>query len=399
MIQIRPVSKLQPDCAYCKKPLKQTGLVWQGIHTLLTGICPKCKSEFFVDLPVGHALNYPFVIDKEKWKLFGSSLAEKWFGQPLLNSLKNPQEDAMEMVVEKKKSAKNVVVLNCLDYLYGHSLLKLLNAEKLIKERKNLVVIIPKFLKWMVPAGVAEVWVVDLPLKKAQNYYLDLQRQINQELKRFNRIFLSEAYSHPLDFEITNFTGIKIHDFEKRNYRVTFIWREDRPWFFSDYLVYGAKKINFLEPLIWWQNLKIRLLFYLLRRKLPNAKMTVAGIGSKTHFPKWIEDVRFLRPNSQEEKKLCQVYAESRVIIGVHGSNMLLPSAHAGMTLDLLPDIKIGLIASDVLYQQKAYDPRAISLTYRYVPVTIPMLTALRMVASMVNQRDEMLRLFENPQT
>ena len=396
MIQIKPINTFKPNCVYCKKSLKQIALVWQGIHTLFEGFCPKCKSEFFVDLPVGHALNYPFVVDKKKWKLFGSAWAVKWFGNPLLASLKNPQEDVIEMVVEKKKSAKNIVILNCLDYLYGHSLLKLLNAEKLIKNNKNLglVVIVPEFLKWMVPRGVAEVWTVKLPLKKTQNYYRDLNQQINKQSSRFKRVYIAPAYSHSRDFQIQNFTNVLPHDFGSQKYRVTFIWREDRPWFFSDYLVYGAKKISFLMPLIWWQNIKIRVLFYLLKRKLPSAKLTVAGIGQRTRFPNWVDDVRFLRPSAQEEKRLCKIYAESRVVVGVHGSNMLLPSAHAGMVIDLLPDIKIGNIAQDVLYRPKPTDPRILALTYRYLPISVPMLTLVRTIVFMIGQREEMFRNF-----
>lgn len=395
-IQIQPVNTFHPTCVYCKIVLKKRSMAWQGIHTLSEGFCPKCKSEFFVDLPVGHALNYPFVVDKKKWKVFGSVWADKWFGRPLLVSLKNPQDGVIKMVVEKKKSAKNIVILNCLDYLYGHSLLKLLNAEKLLKDQKNLglVVIIPKFLRWMVPKGATEIWTVDLPLKKAQSYYPDLDRQVKKELTRFEKVYLSLAFSHPRDFNIQNFTGVLPHNFQSKRYRVTFIWREDRPWFFSDYLAYGAKKIGFLGPLIWWQNIKIRILFYLLKRKLPEAKLTVAGIGNKTFFPSWIEDVRFMRPSAQEEKRLCEVYAESRVVVGIHGSNMLLPSAHAGMVINLLPDFKIGNIAQDVLYSPKPTDPRILALIYRYLPISVPMLTLVRTFVFMIGQREEMFRNF-----
>jgi len=38
-------------------------------------------------------------------------------------------------------------------------------------EKKAIVVIVPKFLRWMVPEGVAEVWTVPISLKNGQDYY------------------------------------------------------------------------------------------------------------------------------------------------------------------------------------------------------------------------------------
>lgn len=71
--------------------------------------------------------------------------------------------------------------------------------------------------------------------------------------------------------------------------------------------------------------------------------------------------------STDTEKTLCKINSESRVVLGVHGSNMLLPSAHAGMTIDLMPDDRWGNFAQDVLYQEN--DVRMSSYRYRYVPI------------------------------
>jgi len=398
MISIKPKIDFSSKCVYCNTTLKNKDIVWQGIHVLLDCECPNCKNKFLVDLPIGHAQLYPFVVDKNSWELHGSKLALKWFGAPLLKSLKNPSNDKISMTIEKIYNTKKVAILNCIDFLYGHSLLKLLNAESLLdkKNRLGLVVIIPKFLRWMVPKGVAEIWTVDLPLKKAKEYYPQLERSIKHELERFEKIYLPKDSSHPRNFKIESFTGIKPHNYGSKNYRITFIWREDRPWFFSDYLVYILKKINFIYPLVLLQNLKIRILFLLLKRKLPNVIFSVAGIGKSTNFPKWIEDIRFIKPSPKEEEKLCRVYSQSRVVIGVHGSNMLLPSAHAGSVVNLLPDIKSDQIASDVIFRQEIKDPRVISFTYRFVPITIPIITLARTIFVTANSRNEILKRFES---
>jgi hypothetical protein len=48
------------------------------------------------------------------------------------------------------------------------------------------------------------------------------------------------------------------------------------------------------------------------------------------------------------EKKWCGIYAKSHVIIGVHGSNMLLPTAHAAGCVEILSEDRYGNIVQDI---------------------------------------------------
>jgi hypothetical protein len=113
------------------------------------------------------------------------------------------------------------------------------------------------------------------------------------------------------------------------------------------------------------QNLKIQQLFEKIRLQVPEAKFAVAGLGTKTKFPEWIEDYRVESFNEKIEKEICGLYSQSRLVIGLHGSNMLLPSAHAGMTIDLI-DERWGNFAQDILYQER--DPRMATFRYRFLP-------------------------------
>lgn len=226
MIQIKPNIQHQSSCPYCNTLLKSKGILWQGIHICVQLCCFKCKVDIIEDLKVGQAIFTPYQVDLEKKIIFGDKESEGWFGRPLLQSLLNPQEDKfIEMKVEKFKESKDVVILNCIDFLYGHSLLKLLNAEShLTKDKElDLIVIIPSFLRWMVPNGVSEVWTVNIPLSKGQNYYPKLDELIKHECKRFDTIYVSLAHSLPKNYDITNFTRILKHDFRKKDFRITFM--------------------------------------------------------------------------------------------------------------------------------------------------------------------------------
>lgn len=383
MIQIKPEINHQSTCPQCGSSLKPNSILWQGIHVCAVSTCSHCTAEIIEDLRVGHAIYYPYQVDLRANKLFYTNQdGFSWFGTPLLKSLQKPERDIkVTFTIEKNHEKKDVIILNCIDFLYGHSLLKLLNAETHLNNNPKigLVVIIPSFLRWMVPPGVTEIWMVDIPLSKAQYFIPDLNVRIQKECLRFNKIYVSRAHSHPKAFNISNFSGVQKHDFKEDKFRITFIWREDRLWnnMISGKIGHFDLANNFL---LKFQNIKVTRLFTLLRKDFPFSLFTLAGLGTATEFPKWIADQRVAKFNANIERDVCKVYSESRVVIGVHGSNMLLPSSHAGMTIDLMPIERWGNFAQDILYQED--DNRVATYKYRYLPLNISVSTLSRIISS-----------------
>jgi len=367
MIEIKPNIEHRSHCPYSGNVLKPVKVLWQGTHVCVVSESPD-GGEIIEELRIGHAAKTPYQIDLAKKAIFsGDKYAEELLAKPLLNSLQNPQTEQLEISQEIFKSYQRVIILNCVDYLYGHSLLKLLNAQRHLESNPELglIVIVQKFLRWMVPDGVAEVWTVPISLKNGQDYYPSFAEFVEKQSQRFEEIYLSEAYSHPSRFDITKFTRVPKHSFDDREkVQITFIWREDR-LLVNSFLFRVLRKLKLLQIALAIQNWKVQQLFEKIRSKLPEAKFVVAGLGTKTKFPKWIEDCRVERFNETTEKETCQIYSESRLVIGLHGSNMLLPSGLAGMTLDLIEN-RWGNFAQDILYQEK--NPRLASFRYRYLP-------------------------------
>jgi hypothetical protein len=374
MIEIKPNIEHTSTCMSCNTELDNKDILWQGIHICVETICPFCKRRYLEDLKVGHATKNNYTIDLDTNELFGTEGSKGWLGNPLLQSLLYPSIDGnINLHVEKKKHYKKVVVINCIDFLYGHSLLKLLNAERENNQNLDLgvIVIVQDFIKWMVPTYVAEIWTVNIPLSKAQNYYPKLNELINKECERFDEIYVSKAYSHPSEFNIENFTGLQPNEINSSDTRITFIWRQDRIWVNNPYLIKLPKKIKLLKilfkPLVIVQKYKVLRLFNKLRKSFPRAKFSIVGLGQMYKFPHWIEDHRVNSFNLETEIKACEVYSKSTIIIGIHGSNMLLPSAHGGMVLDLMPIDKWGNFAQDILFNEK--NNRLASYMYRFVPL------------------------------
>jgi hypothetical protein len=389
-VSIKPYIEYSSNCPYCKNGLKAQSLIWSGMHICVKSNCSVCGAEAIEDLPIGHAVNYPYLINIKNSQFFGSKsaignkAADAWLGKNLLNSFQNPNGHEIEIQKEIFKDSKRVIVLNCIDHLYGHALLKLLNVDAHLQDNPNfgIVVIVQKFLRWMVPEGVSEVWTVDISLRKGQSYYPYIDRFISHELDRFDEVSISKAHSLPARFNITNYTRIPKHNFSDKEFRITFVWREDRLWVNSLlFRVLKKIKLNYICLII--QNWKVRKLLKKIKMKLPSAIFTVAGLGKRLSFPSWVDDIRVDKFDETTERNTCKVYSESRLVIGLHGSSMLLPSAHGGMTIDLMPDDRLGNICQDILYQKA--DPRLATFCYRFPHAGIKINQLARIATSMID--------------
>jgi len=372
--KIKPECDILIKCPYSQEPIKLESILWQGMHVCAQGLSPIDNSSIFSTLSCGHTLQYPYQIDVDKKRIFGASEARYWLGDPLLNSLLNAREEKIRFTVKKHESFSKVVILNCMDFMYGHSLLKLLNAEMLLKNLPSdygLVVIVQPSLAWLVPQEVAEVWVADIAFSSAQNFYKDFHERVSLEMKRFSEVNLAYAFSHPREFDIRNFSGIEFHDMKAKDYRVIYVWREERSWpgripVVSEILRGKTKKLLLKEA----QRRAVICLFFLIKKYLPEAQFTVVGLGRFGKFPYWVEDRRVDQFDEKSERLQCKIASESRVIIGPHGSSLLLPSAHAGMTVHLVHPFGWNNIAQDHLYQPFLMkDVRMAAYRVRYLPL------------------------------
>jgi len=342
--------------------------------------CRQCSSEFYGDLLAGQALYTPILLDKKSGAVFDNYDVE-WFSGWLADSYEQRTKEPLRFEVRKLSKIKNkVVLLNCLDVLYGHSLLKLLNAQHYIDRQPDvsLIVIIPPFLEWLLPEGVAEAWMVDLPLRRGTEWNDWLADEIGKRLESFAEVFLSVAFSHPHseDFDIERFTRVSPFPLEnfgknRKNAVVTFIWREDRLWETANtsastrfekikqHLGISPKRIN-------EQTNKVIKFAECLRGEFPLLDFAVAGLGEAGGLPDWISDLRLTKLNDKTERDWCERYAESHIVVGVHGSNMLLPSAHAGGVVELIGEDRWGNYLQDVLFRSS--DSREMFFRYRFVP-------------------------------
>jgi hypothetical protein len=403
MIQIKPILSDKYTCD-CGGNFTFTELIWQGLHVCTKMVCDQCSNVEINSLPVNQSAleTYSFLPESGLIKdISGQKVSENWFSSKL-KTISTPLPDEVVMEVEILEVFDEVIILNTLDYVYGHSFLYLLNLQRLIATEKSygIIVIIQPMLKWLVPEkGVAEIWTVNLGFKELNSYYPDLSEKINNQINRFKKVFLSQGHVIPTNknIQIENFTGVKPFNFsnEPINPRITFIWREDhgRLWIRNIYLLKGFKILGIGKILIPLHYLRILLFFHLLRNRLGNSyKYTLAGFGKSCKWPQFIEDMRVNSFDEESEKGLCRFYAQSMLVIGIHGSSMLLPSAHAGMTVSMMPSKRWGNYAEDILFNEN--DIRLAYFQKRIVPLNMSIFDLRDIVIEMITGRNYYIKKF-----
>ena len=94
----------------------------------------------------------------------------------------------------------------------------------------------------------------------------------------------------------------------------------------------------------------------------------IVGLAQAGGLPQWISDLRTEQISEVMERKWCERYASSHVVIGVHGSNMLLPSAHTGAVVELMPAARWGNMLQDFLFNRG--DTRETLFRCRVLPLS-----------------------------
>ncbi|MDN5212497.1 hypothetical protein QQ020_10590 [Fulvivirgaceae bacterium BMA12] len=364
MIRIFPIDNLSLPCPVCGAQVKGVSdYLFTGVYFLARQHCPSCTESYLQTLPVGHAHQFPISLSGDGSKMINENQVPSWWGDPLLEILK--YKKWIELPISKKilRKANRVVLLNCMDDCFGHVFWKLLNADRHLKQPDiGLILIIPASFMWLVPEGVAELWVIDAPLSRLSMGIQNLDAFLKEEIKRFDEVYLSKAYVH-LDHtqvDISKFIKTKrfdLNQFEKKRPQITFIMREDRFWlanqldeFFYKVCIKFKLLSRFKGYFIFRQNRLFNRTANALQEKMPDSCITATGLGTSGRLNKNIVDRRVKQVDLEMEKKWCDIYAQSHIVFGVHGSNMIIPTSLAAGFINILPHYKIDNMSEDIAF-------------------------------------------------
>lgn len=356
MIRIKPVIENIYFCPVCKLKLKLLDFHLTGMRSFVEGECHKCGNQYYVDMPVGHGIFYPVTINKTTRQIFFKPGTD-WFANQFIKSLENEKVTNLKIKKILRQRKSDYVVINCLDFLYGHALCKLFNASrfkyKKLKGNKGILVIVSANFLHLIPDFVDQIWSIDMPLRQTAHWNSTLDQHFHDFVKENQSVFLSAAYpSAPYfnPFDLNDYTKLSLEKNAQPN-TIVFVYRPDRTW--------GNNAIK--------QKSNILALFNYLIKELPNAKFILTGFADNHFFPDYIQDNRVKTFDTKSEKAELKLYSNAFCVIGVHGSNMLLPSALAKTVVDLLPLEKVGNFSQDYMIND-AY-PNAYENINRFITV------------------------------
>lgn len=337
---IRPLPTRGGACPRCVEPLEILRVRFPGWRSFLEGNCPKCGHRYLQDLPAGHGLVYPTTLDLDTGETFDPAGAT-WFSSWLRPAWESPDGDIVGLSVSVNDARTEVVLLNCLDAVYGHSVLKLLDAQRELEraDGRGLVLVVPASLLPLLPKGVAEVWTVDETAARLDRWLLELEARIATELERFESCLLSPAFPHPdpATYDLDRFLG-QIPLERVGDPSIVVSLRDDRLWG-KDQHAQHDRVARF------WDRVK---------KSFPAAGCAAVGVGGGAgRLPSAIEDLRSSTPDEELERRWLALLRGADLVVGVHGSNMLLPSGLARATVELLPEPRYGNVFQATLVNEQ----------------------------------------------
>ncbi|QQS13731.1 MAG: hypothetical protein IPK81_05795 [Rhodospirillales bacterium] len=334
MIDLHPVPTLDAACPACGAALRAVAPFVSGMFVCADAVCSGCGRRYYAHLDVGYGAGRSAMFDRAEARVVGP-LAGEWFERAMGDALRRPDPRIPAVKVERLRPVRAPILVDCVDFLYGHTLQKLFDVPRIVAENpdRDVVVLVQRAQRWLVPDGVAEIWTVDLPLRDGARCYPKLAASIARRLARRGRASVAgRVWSHSVD--IAAFTRVAPFDLDSTAALgppvVTLIWREDRCW------TYGGQDrpppTDAIEQAMLFTQLCAA-----IRAGLPDADIAVAGFGVTGVLPGGVADLRIAPGAPVDEKAWLRRYAASHVVCGVHGSGMLLPAAHAAAFVELMP--------------------------------------------------------------
>lgn len=398
--------ELHVDCPECGKRLTLGRIHFAGMPIFVECRCAGCSREYWLDWPAGHALLHPALIDTRGGNVYYDGLS--WYPRLLgrfLPSRTDPASAAIH-VRWKESNSSRAILINCVDFLYGHCLLKLVSGLSYARRYPDadVIVIAQPLLRWLIPAEASTIE-VDLALSRTTLWIDGLQEVVKDLLGQYREFSISPGLSQPpvTADDITQLLGPGIAPQPfwssmpgEDEPLVSLIVREDRLWLGSRRPLVPRVADHVSWRLGRWLRLRRqRKCFSRVVRRVraarPDAEFAVIGLGTAGKPPAGALDLR-QRPGTmteERERHWLATYAKSRVVVGVHGSNMLLPSALAGAVINLLPPGRLRNIAQDLLIAGASdHEPKLALFRYRILPLSTSPDAVAETIVSMLNDAD-----------
>jgi len=335
MLDLLPLPNQEFICPGCQRTLVNDAVVMPGMIPLMKTHCPKCGRSVLCHLRHGF-VRMDLMFDEHDNKLVSVENAD-WYENIFKGMIETRDRPPPPLErITHRPLGRDVILVNALEPTYGHILQRLFSIDAFKDEvgDADLVVIVPRLAAWMVPDGVAETWIVDAPQRQLGLWNSAVADATAALAKRVARLRLAPMRMDHYVVDIARYT--KVAPFEPYTLadilpaKLTVIWREDRCWTYR-----GLPQRP--EAAVAEQFAMVSRMLDILREQIPDLDVAVTGYGRHGAFADWIQDMRVVEHDTAREQEWMRRYAATHLIFGVHGSNMILPPAHALGSVELVP--------------------------------------------------------------
>jgi hypothetical protein len=319
-MQIKPLASIDLRDVKTGQPLQVKSVTMPG-YRCLAEVELHNGHAGYADLPLGNHVYHPQVWDTSTDEVYMNA---DFLWTDIREEYKQAYDRPDDWTIVTKKPVRNAFVLNCLDFVYGHCLSRLLNYSFDHATRfpgLDCILMVPAQLAHLAPAGCAEIWIYHGPLKNLRFRNQWLERAFAELYARMDTLYLSPASLHnPEHIQAGDF-GLRAATIEAPS--LVFSYRENRAW--------GGN--------IYHQRAKLEKLGSLLAQIWPREQLYLVGLANKSATWKWEHWNSLLvqKPTLSEEQEMICRLSHSLVTIGCQGSNMLLPCLLSWSTIRLLP--------------------------------------------------------------
>jgi hypothetical protein len=329
MLDLLPVPQDRFVCPCGQAELVVHGFTMTGMFVFAQTSCGQCGRKFLSRLHVDFAASVEFHCDIASGEIH--SKAPGWYHGQLMNTINSRGRQAPPLEKHQRRPlGRDVIVVNALDMIYGHCLHKLFSygASKAIPGVSFLAVV-PHFIKWLVPESFDEVWVVNEPRNDMTRWNPHVVQDMAQLAANCDRLRYQDlSWSHTVNIE--DYTKVLPRKAGIAPARLLINWREDRCW------TLRGRQLS-RDDAAADQLRLYTLLLETLRQHAPDLQAYVTGYGQFGEFPAWVQDLRIVEHDAAAELAWIKIAAKCHVALGIHGSNMILPFAHAESGVEIVP--------------------------------------------------------------
>jgi len=276
-------------------------------------------------MPIFTGIPYPAIYDKNKNEIVND--VPSWWGEPLKNISSNLISDNVISDIKNIKKKDKLIIFNLLDIVFGHSFMRL---EKLTQYIGNddfneydFLVLIPFQLRYLIATFESELSVVEvkLPFEHYKNCFTSIDEEVKSIINKYTDVYC-ETLSYPQQESLKLGTlNLPIDKWVSDINKVVIVYREDRTVGITK-----RKQYQFYSRLISLLN-RIDAEIYM--------------IGDKDNYLfKGVNDLRVVT-FSKTTDDLWNEACSGAITIGVHGSNMLIPSLCSSYNIEFVTNDKL----------------------------------------------------------